>query len=139
MAATRSIGTILTKTSGTPLTVADINKLGALGITSNEIDVTTLDSPSNYKEFIAGFKDAGEISLSGLIKTETSFQTLLTLAEAQSVETWTITFPSGAKLFFQGFVKQMEEAESTPENVRGFTGSIRTTGKVVYASSGVSS
>lgn len=138
MSAERSIGTSLTKTSGTPATIADLTSIGEIGVENSEIDVTTLDSADNYKEYIAGFKDAGEVSLAGFVKSEANMEDMLALAEAQTVESWEIEFPSGAKWFLQGFVKIWKEAESTVEGVRGFTGSIRITGKPVYASTGVS-
>lgn len=138
MSAERSIGTTLSKTSGTPADIADLTSIGEIGIENSEIDVTTLDSADNYKEYIAGFKDAGEVSLAGFVKSEANMEDMLALAEAQTVESWEIEFPSGAKWFLTGFVKIWKEAESTVEGVRGFTGSIRITGKPVYASTGVS-
>lgn len=136
--AERSIGTKLRKTSGTPSYIADLTSIGEIGLENSEIDVTTLDSPSNYKEFIAGFKDAGELSFEGFCKTEQNVSDLLALADGQTVEQWQIIFPSGAKWFFAGFVKTFKQAESTVEGVRGITGSIRITGKPVYASTGIS-
>lgn len=138
MSAERSIGTSLTKTSGTPATIADLTSIGEIGIENSEIDVTTLDSANNYKEFIAGFKDAGEVSLAGFVKSEANMEDMLALAETQTTETWEIEFPSGAKWFFSGFVKTWKEGESTVEGVRNFTGSIRISGKPVYSSTGIS-
>lgn len=138
MAAQRSIGTTLTKTSGTPMVIADLTRIGEIGLENSEIDVTTLDSPDNYKEYIAGFKDAGEVALEGFVKSEDNMEDMLALAEAQSVQTWEVEFPSGATWFFSGFVKMWKEAESTVEGVRGFTGSIRITGKTEYAPTGIS-
>jgi len=139
MSASRSIGTTLTKTSGTPAVIADLTSIGEIGVENSEIDVTTLDSSDNYKEFIAGLKDAGEVSISGIIKSETNMEDMLELAEDQTIETWEIEFPTGAKWFVSGFVKMWKEAETTVEGVRGFTGSIRISGKPVYASTGISS
>lgn len=138
MSAQRSIGTVLTKTSGTPMVIADLTKIGEIGLENSEIDVTTLDSPDYYKEYIAGFKDAGEVSLEGFVKSETNMESMLALAEAQTVQTWEVEFPSGAIWFFSGFVKMWKEAETTVEGVRGFTGSIRITGKTEYAKTGIS-
>lgn len=138
MAATRSIGTTLTKTTGVDVAIADLTKIGEIGVENSEIDVTTLDSANNYKEFIAGFKDGGEVSLEGIIKSEVNMEDMLDLADAGSIETWEIEAPSGAKWFFSGFVKMWKEAEAEVEGVRGFTGSIRISGKPVYAASGIS-
>lgn len=138
MAAERSIGTTLRKTSGVAAYVADLTSIGEIGLENSEIDVTTLDSPDNFKEWIAGFKDAGEVPLAGFTKSEQNMEDMYDLADAQTVEQWEVEFPSGAKWFFAGFVKMWKEAESTVEGVRGFTGSIRITGKPVYAPTGIS-
>lgn len=138
MEAQRSIGTTLYKSSGTPFFVYNLTSIGEIGIENSEIDVTTLDSPNNYKEYIAGFKDAGEVSLAGFIKSEDNHESLLDSTDAQSVEDWIVTFPSGAKWYFSGFLKTWKEAETTVEGVRGFTGSIRISGKPIYASTGIS-
>lgn len=135
MAAEATLGTTLTKTkSGSELVdlvIANLTSIGEIGIESEEIDVTDLDSPG-YKEFIAGLKDAGELALSGFTKSETNVEALLDLADSQSMEEWTIEFPNGSTWVFDGFVKSFKEGESTPDGARTFTGSIRISGKPVY-------
>lgn len=136
MAAAKSLGTTLTKTmSGTEvadLVIADLTSIGEIGVESDEIDVTTLDSSSGYKEYIAGFKDAGEVSLEGIIKSETAMEAMLALAESQAIEEWTIEAASGSTWVFDGFVKAFKEGEATVDGVRGFSGSIRVSGAPVY-------
>ena len=52
--ATRTMGTTLTKTkSGNEqedLKLANLTSIGEIGVESEEIDATDLDSPNNYKE-----------------------------------------------------------------------------------------
>lgn len=136
MAAAKSLGTTLTKTkSGSEeadLVVADLTSIGEIGVESSEIDVTTLDSTGGYKEFIGGFKDAGEVSLAGIVKSEDAMEAMLALAESQAVEEWTIEAESGSTWVFDGFVKMFKEAEATVEGVRGFSASIRVSGAPVY-------
>lgn len=138
MSAEKSLGTTLTKTSGTPMVIADLTSIGEFGIESSEIDVTTLDSEGSYKEFIAGFKDGGEISLAGIVKSEANMEDMLELADDQTMETWEVETPSGAVWFFTGFVKIWKEGEATVEGVRNFVGAIRISGRPVYAPNGVS-
>lgn len=138
MSAQKSIGTTLTKTTGTPQVIADLTNIGEIGLESNEIDVTTLDSEDSFKEFIAGFKDAGEVSIAGIIKSEANMEDMFDLANAQSVESWEVEFLSGAIWFLRAFVKAFKEGETTVEGVRTFTGVLRITGKPVYAPTGVS-
>lgn len=44
-------------------TIAEINSIDGPSMSRDSIDVTSLDSTGGYREFIAGFRDAGAISL----------------------------------------------------------------------------
>lgn len=139
MGATRTMGTTLTKKqSGSEtadLKIANLTSIGEIGVESEEIDATDLDSPDNYKEFIAGSKDAGEVSLSGNIKTEANVEAMLALAESQSIEEWEVAYPSGAKWTFSGFVKSFKDGEKTPDGLATFSAAIRISGKPTYTAS----
>lgn len=139
MAATRTIGTKLKKIkSGSEtedLMIANLTSIGEIGLESEEIDVTDLDSPAEYKEYIAGTKDAGEVSLAGNIKEETTIEVMLALAESRSVEKWVVTYPSGAKWEFTGFVKSFKDGEKTSDGLATFSASIRVSGKPDYTPS----
>ena len=140
--ATRTMGTTLTKVkSGDELTdtlIANLTSIGEIGVESDEIDATDLDSPNNYKEFIAGSKDAGEISLAGNIKVEANVEKMLALAEAQSLEDWVVTYPSGATWTFKAFVKSFKDGEKTVDGLASFTASLRVSGKPTYTKSSAS-
>lgn len=137
--ATRTMGTTLTKTkSGNELEdlkLANLTSIGEIGVESEEIDATDLDSPNNYKEFIAGSKDAGEVSIAGNIKDEANVEKMLALAESQSLEEFTVTYPSGAKWVFTAFVKSFKDGEKTTDGLATFTASLRISGKPVYTAS----
>lgn len=134
--ATRTMGTTLSKTKSgqetEDLRIANLTSIGEIGVESEEIDTTDLDSPDNYKEFIAGSKDAGEVSLAGNIKNEANVEKMLALAEAQTVEEWVVTYPSGAKWTFNGFVKSFKDGEKTPDGLATFSATIRVSGKPTY-------
>lgn len=136
--AQRTIGTTLKKLTSPTATIANLTSIGEIGVESSEIDVTDLDSPSSYKEYIAGFKEAGEVSIAGNIKSEANHEDMLDLAEGQTVVLWEVEFPSGAKWWFEAFVKMYKEGEITTEGVRTFTGSLRISGKPTYSATGVS-
>lgn len=139
MAATRTIGTTLKKTKSgseqSDLTVAHLTSIGAIGVESEEIDVTDLDSADDYKEFIAGTKDAGTVDLAGNIKDESIVTAMLALAESRSIENWTVTYKSGATWTFKGYVSSFKDGEKTPDGLATFTASIRVSGKPVYTAS----
>ena len=137
--ATRTMGTTLTKKQSgdetEDLKIANLTSIGEIGVESEEIDTTDLDSPNNYKEFIAGSKDAGEVSLAGNIKDEANVEKMLALAESQSVEEWTVAYPSGAKWVFSAFVKSFKDGEKTTDGLATFTATLRISGKPVYTKS----
>lgn len=139
MSAQRTMGTTLTKTKSgqepEDLKIANLTSIGEIGVESEEIDATDLDSPDNYKEFIAGSKDAGEVSLAGNIKDEANVEKMLALAESQSIETWTVAYPSGATWVFSGFVKSFKDGEKTPDGLATFSATIRISGKPTYTKS----
>ena len=75
MAGIKAIGSKLsvnTGNSGSPTwtQIANLTSIGEIGLESDEIDVTTLDSTGDFKEFIGGAKDGGTIDLEGNIVTE---------------------------------------------------------------------
>lgn len=137
---TSTMSTTLTKiksgSEGSNLKIANLTSIGEIGIESEELDTTDLDSPNGYKEFIAGSKDAGEVSIAGWIKDETIVEKMLALAESQSVESWEVAYPSGAKWTFSAFVKSFKDGEKNTDGVASFTGTLRISGKPTYTKSG---
>lgn len=133
---TRTMGTTLKKLQSgdemADLTVANLTSIGEIGVESEEIDATDLDSPNNYKEFIAGSKDAGEVSLAGNIKNEANVEKMLALAESQSIEDWEVAYPSGAKWSFKAFVKSFKDGEKTTDGLATFSATLRISGKPTY-------
>ena len=72
MAGYKAIGSKLsvdTSATSTPTwtQIANLTSIGEIGLESDEIDVTTLDSTGDFKEFIGGAKDGGSIDLEGNI------------------------------------------------------------------------
>lgn len=43
--------------------IAEVNSISGPNLTRNTIDCTSLDSTGGYREFIAGFRDGGEVTL----------------------------------------------------------------------------
>ena len=61
------VGAVFNRGDGTSdetfTAVAEINSIGGPDMSRDSIDVTSLDSTGGYREFIAGFRDGGEVSL----------------------------------------------------------------------------
>jgi len=108
--ATHGKGTTLV--GGTAGTIGEVTNI-TINETMETIDVTSMDS--DYREFIAGWHDAGEItftcnydgSASGVAdKLHASYI-------AATAETWTVTFPdaaSGSKFECSGLITNLSTA-----------------------------
>lgn len=75
--------------------IAEITNIGGLSLAADTVEVTTLSSADEYKEFIQGFRDGGEVSLSGnFFPGDTNGQfALLTAFNSGTLDAYTITFP----------------------------------------------
>lgn len=130
--AERALGTKLKigKTTSTP--VAGLTSIGGLELSADSIDVTTLDSEGGYREFIAGLKDAGEVSLEGYLnpKTGKGQKELYDLFESGDVEDFIIEFPSdlGASWEFKGVVTGFSTSADL-EDPLSFSATIQVSGK----------
>jgi hypothetical protein len=100
--------------------VGQVREIGSTSITSEEIDVTTLDAnvggtSTDYKDFLGGFKDAGEIGLVVLFDPNlathgTATNGLYALFDAGSTITARIKYPTSPTnyLTMSGFFRDWE-------------------------------
>lgn len=127
--AKRALGTKLQIGKDTPVTVAGLTSIGGLELSADTIDVTTLDSDGAYREFIAGFKDAGELSLEGYLKLDEGQQGLYDLFESGDVEDFTILFPDNMGSWeFKGVVTGFGTSADL-EDPLAFSATIKVSGK----------
>ena len=126
----RALGTTLSIGTTTAVTVAGLTSIGGLELSADTIDVTTLDSDGGYREFIAGFKDAGEVSLEGYLKSAAGEgqKELYDLFESGETEDFSIDFPNGAKWAFKGIVTGFATGADL-EDPLSFSGAIKVSGK----------
>lgn len=104
---------------------------------ADTIETTTLDSAGGYKEFIQGFKDGGEVALTGfydqaytgLVQVDAAF-------ENGTSDTYIINFPAniGATFTFVGLITKLASpGEATTDKTLGFDVTIKVIGKPVLA------
>lgn len=127
-AAKRSVGTIIKIGLNA---IADLSSIGSPSITQEEIDVTTLDSDGGYREYIAGFKDPGEVAISGFFVPGDAGQSAIYAAlESGDVQSFEIIYPAalGATWSFDGFVTAFNVTTELEEAI-GFEATIRVSGK----------
>jgi len=132
-AVTRALGTTIS--IGTvPVVIGGLTEIGGISLSADTMDATTLDSVGGYREFIGGFKDAGEVSLSGFFNnTAAKGQAeLYTAFEAGTVSDFVIKFPISMKTTwtFKGIVTAFETGASLEDAVT-FSSSIKVSGKPV--------
>lgn len=127
-AATRSVGTKLK--IGLNF-IGDLSSIGSPSITQEELDVTTLDSEGGYREFIPGFKDPGEVPISGyFVLADQGQAELIAALDSEELQDYEIIYPArlGASWSFQGFISSYNITAET-EDAIGFDATIRVSGK----------
>lgn len=116
------------------LTVGALKSIGAVKPTAGEIDMTTLDSSGGYREFAQGFKDGGEVVLSGIHSTsDTGQEGIRTNFGTGDVDACVITFPDSTTVSFNAWVKSYEIGAAEVDGAVGFGATLRITGAVTVA------
>jgi predicted secreted protein len=128
---TEAISAFGTKLSWNGADVAELTSISGPNETMDTIDVTSHDSPDAYREFIAGIRDGGEISIEGnFIKTDTTGQIALhNDFQAGTKRAWIIKFPGGStQISGNGFITAFSPSFPFEDKI-GFTATIKVTGK----------
>lgn len=133
MATTRSQGTTLkfTPSGGSQLTVGKLTSVGEIAPEAEEVDVTTLESTGGYREYMQGFRDSGEVELSGYHDADDAGQTgLRTAFNSGASGAFEVSFPDGTRVSFSGFVKSHSIGSAEVDGAIGFGAVIRISGAV---------
>lgn len=126
--ATRSIGTKILIGQDS---IGDLSSIGSPSTTTDELDVTTLDSKGGYREFIAGFSDAGEVPISGFfVPSDLGQAKVYAAMKSKEIQDFQIIYPPslGASWSFQGYVSAFNVTSETEEAI-GFESTIRVSGE----------
>lgn len=125
--------------------IGEVISIGGLSLDSDMVDVTTLASTDEYKEFIQGFRDAGEVPIAGnMYPGDTNGQAaLLTDFNAGTLGSYTITFPTsmGATWTFSALVKSFKAGDADVGGALKFEAVLKISGKPslnISASAGLS-
>lgn len=133
MAKTRALGTTLSfqPTGGTVAAIGRLSSIGEITPDSEELDVTTLDSTGGYREYMQGFKDSGELEVSGYHDAGDAGQAALRAAYASGASGEVkITFPDGTVVSFNGYVKAHTLGAAEVDGAVGFGANFRISGGV---------
>jgi hypothetical protein len=117
--------------------IAEITKLGVGAITLETNDVSNHDSANDFREFIGGMLDGGEISIEGnFISSDTDGQIgLLTDQLAKTVQDFIITWPTAvtATYTFKALVTKFKPPDFNYDGTQTFSATLKITGKPTLA------
>ena len=133
MAVSNSQGTTLkfTPEGGTQVTVGKLTSVGEIQPEAEEIDITTLDSTGGYREFMQGFRDSGEVELSGYHDAQDAGQKALREAFSTGKNgAFIVSFPDGTDVKFSGFIKSHTIGSVEVDGAVGFGAVVRISGPV---------
>lgn len=92
MAKSRALGTTLKVNSKA---VGGLTTINGIEISAETVDLTTLDNQSGYREKEPGFKDGGEVTVSGFLDGSDDGQDeMYTLLNSGATTTCNIVFPA---------------------------------------------
>lgn len=115
--------------------IANLNSIAGLELTAETIDVTALDTKGGYKTFIAGSKDAGEVSIAGFFDG-VKHADIITDFESGEVTEYTIEFPdvlmtSGSKWTFDAVVTGVTTGAEI-DNAVSFEATLKVSGQPTF-------
>lgn len=88
----RAVGTVLNVNSKA---VGGLTTINGIEISAETVDLTALDNASGYREKVPGFKDGGEVTVSGFMDGSDAGQAeMYSLLESGNTVGCTIVFPA---------------------------------------------
>ncbi len=113
--------------------IGGLTSIGGIEASADIVDVTALDSVGSYKEYIAGFKDAGEVSLEGYLDdtTQANQKSVYDAFSSGEAQECTIEFPNGGKWTFNGVVTGFGTSVSVEDAIT-FSATIKVSGAPTF-------
>ena len=109
--------------------IAELTNIGGPSMSADSIDISSHDSADHYREFVAGMKDAGEITVEGNLISAVQGNLMLANLTSGAEVVVLITFPSDPATFTgAGFVTAYEPAAPFEDKL-SFTATFKLTGK----------
>lgn len=120
--------------------IAGLTSINGVSLTAETLDTTTLTSNGGYREFKGGFKDGGEVTVSGYFEPGDDGQVAVYNAfESGDAIPFSIIYPQGASWGFNGIITGFSTSAEL-EGLIAFEATIKVSGKPslnVTASSGL--
>ena len=113
--------------------IPNLSSIGEVSVSADELDATTLDSASGYREFLAGFKDSGELTITGYHDGTAAQAGIRTAFGTGAVHPTVITFPDSKTVTFNSFVKGFTIGSADVDGIVGFGATFRISGAVAVS------
>lgn len=132
----RALGTVISylpefDSAETPVLVGSLTSIGEITPDSEELDATTLDSEGGYREYLQGFKDSGELSLTGYHDTAAAGQAQIrALYDTGITGYFFVTFPDQTTVAFNAYAKAHTIGAADVNGIIGFGAALRISGMV---------
>jgi predicted secreted protein len=111
--------------------IGSLTSVGEISPDSEELDATCLDSSGGYREFLQGFKDSGELTLTGYLDpAKTGQAQMMTLYGTGVLGYFWVTFPDQATVAFSAYVKSFTVGAADVDGIVGFGTTLRVSGLV---------
>ena len=138
MSKSRSVGTkllIAAATGNTDVTVGGLKSISGIEVSADEVDVTDMGNTDGYREYLPGFKDGGEVPVSGYMDGADSGQDrMYELLESGDVVACKIQFPEkiGKTWSFKAGVTKFATSADVDDAVT-FDATLKVSGKPTLA------
>lgn len=131
MAASSAESATGTDFSWNSVAVVEVNSVGDIDLTADDIEVTHYNSDDGYKEYIQGLRDGGEIAVEGnFIPSDAGQAALLSDFNAGTVRTFLVTLPNTDASTWSGsaYIKGFTTSQPINDKIM-FTATLKLTGK----------
>ena len=138
MAKSRSVGTKLqipAATGNTDVTVGGLKSISGIEVSADDTDVTSMDNTDGYREYLPGWKDGGEVGVSGYLDGDDDGQDrMYALLESGDVVSCKIVFPDkiGKTWSFKAGVTKFSTSADVDDAIT-FEATLKVSGKPTLA------
>jgi Lambda phage tail tube protein, TTP len=111
-------------------TIAEVKEISGFGFTASLQEATHMESPNQYKEYVAGMKDADTMNIR-VNMTVDNEDVLKAAADAGTAGPWRITKPGGlATRSYTGVPVAYHEQGMTPDGILECTFGLKVSGAI---------
>lgn len=117
-AGTHGWGTIMTfnTAAGGTTALGELISVNPSGIEVSDIDISTMSSTDKWRTFVAGIRNAGELTVE-IVFDAAEYTKLIAQLSLSTIYTWTVTLPDTSTFICTGFVKTLGGASPHDDKI----------------------